>query len=879
MPEKTYRLVAVAKELNVGTATIVDHLKDKGFEIEARPTSKISEEMHQVLLAEFAEDKDVKERADQITLGGQARENVEIDKSAVGVTSKKQDQEEIVIKNVGAAAIETKEEEAPAKREERKVEGPKVVGKIDLDEGKKKEEPVKEEKEEPKEEVKKEEKKEEPKAKEEPPKEKETPKEITKMAVENLEGPKVVGKIDLPPPEEQKKKLVASSSENVSMDKKKKKRKRVFKKDVQSKGRSDQEAQEISEKEIQDKIKQTLSRLEGGKAKGSKAKYKRMKREAAEEAPEELAPGEKATLQVTEFISVNEMASLMDVSVTDVISKCMGLGVIVSMNQRLDAEIIELVTDEFGFEVEFIDLEAKEEIEVAEASDDPETLEERPPIVTIMGHVDHGKTSLLDFIRETNVVAGESGGITQHIGAYEVELESGKQITFLDTPGHEAFTAMRARGAKVTDIAVIIISADDDIMPQTKEAISHAQVASVPMIFAINKMDKEGANPEKIKEQLANMNLLVEDWGGKFQSQDISAKTGLNIDKLLEKIVLEAEILELKANPNKKAVGSIVEASLDKGRGYVCTALVQEGTLEVGDILLAGPYYGKVKAMNNERGLTMKTAGPSTPVQILGLNGAPQAGEKIRVLDSESEARELSTKKEGILREQGFRSQKHITLDEIGRRLVLGTFKELNIVIKGDVDGSVEALTDSLQKLSTEEVQVNVIHKSVGAISESDVLLASASDAIIIGFNVRPSLAARQVAEKENIEIRLYSIIYDAIEEIKSAMEGMLEPKVEEKVVCNVEVQDIFKISRVGTIAGCQVKDGKITRNTKIRLIRDGIVAYEGTLSSLKRFRDDVKEVTSGMECGITIENYNDVKVGDVIEGYEEVKVARKLES
>jgi len=588
-------------------------------------------------------------------------------------------------------------------------------------------------------------------------------------------------------------------------------------------------------------------------------------------------------LQVTEFISVSELANLMDVNFADVISKCMSLGIMVSINQRLDAEVIELVASEFGYDVEFIDMEKQMEMEEVEDEEDGEDdLEPRSPIVTIMGHVDHGKTSLLDYIRSANVVAGEAGGITQHIGAYQVELSNGKEITFLDTPGHEAFTAMRARGAKITDIAVIVVAADDAVMPQTREAISHAQAAGVPMIFAINKIDKDGANPQKIYEQLSQMNLLVEEWGGKYQSQEISAKKGLNVDQLLEKILLEAELLELKANPDREANGSIIEASLDKGRGYVATLLVQNGTLKAGDIVVSGQHFGRVKAMFNERNKKLDEAGPSSPALILGLNGAPQAGEKFKVYEDEGEAKEIAYKRAQILREQGIRTKKHITLDEIGRRLALGNFKELNVIIKGDVDGSVEALSDSLQKLSTEEIVVKVIHKAVGQITESDVTLANASDAIIIGFNVRPSLQASRLAEQEAIQIRNYSIIYNAIDEIKSAMEGMLEPKMQEKIVANVEVREVYKFDKA-TVAGCYVMDGKIRRDSKIRLIRDGIVTYptgEGAsaeLGSLKRFKDDVKEVQSGMECGLTIKNFNDIKAGDVVEAYEIEEIKRTL--
>jgi translation initiation factor IF-2 len=637
--------------------------------------------------------------------------------------------------------------------------------------------------------------------------------------------------------------------------------------------------QEIDAKAIQDKIRETQAKLSGGGArnKNLKAKYRRNKRE---EMAEKRAAAEQendgSIIQVTEFISVSELANLLDVSFADIISKCMSLGIMVSINQRLDAEVIELVASEFDREVEFINLEEGSDDEVEEA-DAPENLKPRAPIVTIMGHVDHGKTSLLDYIRNASVVAGEAGGITQHIGAYKVTTESGKEVAFLDTPGHEAFTAMRARGAKAADIAVIVIAADDAIMPQTREAISHAQAANLPMIFAINKIDRDGSNPEKIREQLSAMNILVEEWGGKFQSQEISAKKGTNIDLLIEKILLEAEILELTANPNKEGVGSTIEASLDKGRGYVSTVLVQSGTLNSGDMIVSGQYFGKVKAMFNERGQKIATAGPSTPVQVLGLNGAPQAGEKFKVYKDETEAKNVANHRAQIMREQGLRSRKHITLDEIGRRLALGNFKELNVIIKADFDGSAEALSDSLQKLSTEEVVVNVVLKGVGQITESDVMLASASDAIMLGFQVRPSPQAARLADQENIEIRYYSIIYDAIAEIKSAMEGMLEPTLEKKVVGNIEVREVYKISGVGTIAGCYVTDGKFSRNTKLNIIRSGIVVHTGELASLKRFKDDVKEVNFGYECGLSIKNYNDIQVGDILEGYEEVEVKRKL--
>ncbi|HSU27817.1 MAG TPA: translation initiation factor IF-2 [Chitinophagaceae bacterium] len=733
------------------------------------------------------------------------------------------------------------------------------------------------------------------------------PPTITNIEVEKLTGPKILGKIDLP---------VDNDTRPKKDEKRKRKRIPIEKKEVPRQGfipgdrkpgtgtgtgpgiftrgrtgpgnrphaRSGGRREEklIDEKEIQDKIKETQAKLAGagGRGKSLKAKMRREKRQ--ELADQQGNAVEDNKLQVTEFISVSELANLMDVSFAEVISKCMGLGIMVSINQRLDAEVIELVASEFGFDVEFIDMEKQMEMEEDEEDDEEEDLKPRSPIVTIMGHVDHGKTSLLDYIRSANVVAGEAGGITQHIGAYKVELANGKEITFLDTPGHEAFTAMRARGAKVTDIAVIVIAADDAVMPQTREAISHAQAAGVPMIFAVNKIDKDGANPQKIYEQLSQMNLLVEAWGGKFQNQEIAAKSGLNVDKLLEKILLEAEILDLKANPDREATGTIIEASLDKGRGYVATLLVENGTLKATDIVVSGQYFGRVKAMFNERNKKENAAGPSAPAVILGLNGAPQAGEKFKVYEDEAEAKEIANRRAQILREQGIRAKKHITLDEIGRRLALGSFKELKVIIKGDVDGSVEALSDSLQKLSTQEILVSVIHKGVGQINESDIVLAEASDAIIIGFNVRPSLQASKLADNAGIQIRTYSIIYNAIEEVKSAMEGMLEPKIQEKITANVEIREVFKFDKV-VVAGCFVMDGKIRRDAKIRLIRDGIVIYptgEGAsaeLGSLKRFKDDAKEVQSGMECGLTIKNYSDIKVGDVVEAYEEEEVKRTL--
>lgn len=723
----------------------------------------------------------------------------------------------------------------------------------------------------------------------------ETPEEAKpehiEMKAPQLSGPKIIGKIQLP---------VRESGRGDSKEKRQRQRIPVQRRPENRGGgaqqggaqrgpgqntgpnrgqrRGNQPAGEVDQKEIQKKIQETQARLAGNtRGRGQKGKYRRDKREQAAERRAAENIGEGNTLQVTEFISVSELANMMDVSFADVIAKCMNLGIMVSINQRLDAEVIELVASEFGYEVEFINLDQQNDADAEEEDDDDESKIGRAPIVTIMGHVDHGKTSLLDYIRNATVVAGEAGGITQHIGAYQVQLPSGKRIAFLDTPGHEAFTAMRARGAKVADIAVIVIAADDAIMPQTREAISHAQAAGLPMVFAINKIDKESANPEKIREQLSAMNILVEEWGGKFQSQEISAKKGINVDQLLEKLLLESELLELKANPDRNASGSVIEASLDKGRGYVSTILVQNGTLKQGEMLVCGQYYGRVKAMLNERGQRVTTAGPSTPVQVLGLNGAPQAGEKFKVYEDENEAKNVATHRAQILREQGIRARKHLTLDEIGRRLALGNFKELPVIIKGDVDGSVEALSDSLQKLSTEEVAVNVVHKGVGQITESDILLASASDAIILGFQVRPSAQANRLADQENIEVRFYSIIYDAINDIKSAMEGLLAPTVEKKIVANVEVREVFKISGVGTIAGAYVLDGKMTRNTRINLIRDGIVTFTGELASLRRFKDDVKEVNAGYECGISIKNYNDIRVGDIIEGYEEVEIKRTL--
>ncbi|MET0392468.1 MAG: translation initiation factor IF-2, partial [Chitinophagaceae bacterium] len=908
---KLPRLLAAAKEFNVGQDTLIDFLIGKGFpKDELKSTSKLTQEMYGALQQEFQGDKAAKIKSDQ----------VDLPKGSQGEPKRKKEDEEIVFRKEEKKAPVKKEEpvveekpapakpaepkEEPAKEEEiTKIEAPeiltpKVVDKIDLsgiDSSTRPKKIIKKKTEE--EEVVEEPApaivaQDEPVAQPEPvqpelpavseePVAEESPAVIQNIKADKIEGPKILGKIELP---------VDNDTRPKKDEKRKRKRIPIEKKQVgntgpnrdarpggqgQGGGRSGgsnfsrpgqggarggirrdsrgggREDKQIDEKEIQEKIRETQAKLSGGGGRGKsmKAKLRREKRQEMADAMGEA--GDDNKLQVTEFISVSELANLMDVSFAEVISKCMGLGIMVSINQRLDAEVIELVASEFGYDVEFIDMEKQMEMEEEDEDDDDENLEHRSPIVTIMGHVDHGKTSLLDYIRNANVVAGEAGGITQHIGAYQVQLPNGKEITFLDTPGHEAFTAMRARGAKVTDIAVIVVAADDAVMPQTREAISHAQAANVPMIFAVNKIDKDGANPQKIYEQLSQMNLLVEEWGGKYQSQEISAKKGLNVDKLLEKILLEAELLELKANPNREATGTIIEASLDKGRGYVATLLVENGTLEAGDLVVSGQHYGRVKAMFNERNKRQEAAGPSAPAVILGLNGAPQAGEKFRVYEDEAEAKDIANRRAQILREQGMRAKKHITLDEIGRRLALGNFKELNVIIKGDVDGSVEALSDSLQKLSTEEIAVRVLLKGVGQISESDVVLATASDAVIIGFNVRPSTQASRLAENEGVEIKLYSIIYTAIDEIRSAMEGMLEPKMQEKIVANVEVKDVFKFDKA-TVAGCYVRDGKIKRDSKIRLIRDGIVVYpaggaSAELASLKRFKDDVKEVQAGM--------------------------------
>lgn len=939
MTEGTIRLSKVIRELNVSMDHIIDFLKGQDIVVERNPNAKITEAAYRELLNEFEQDRAEKEEAIKVTSTTRIRkESLVLDEEAPKVDKRDRDgkSDEVIIKDLNQTkAAETKPKKKAEKPAEPKVEevirvkaekvGVKVVNKIDLAEEKpKKKKAVAATEAEPEAPKKKTTKKkteevvvetpvvpvEEPVV-EIPPvvvveeEEVAKPEEaaLYRRSVEKLEGPKIMGKIELPVKEE-KKKPVASSNAQFETDKKKK-RKRIRKDGPVDVNQHTQQNRfvpgqsgngqrrgpggapgtrytptpkaELTEEEIQKQIKETLARLSGqGKSKASK--YRREKRDEIRDRiadEQEQAQVDKSTLKVTEFVTASQLASMMGLPVTKIIATCMTLGLFVSINQRLDAETISLLAEEFGFKVEFVSVEVQEAIR--EEEDTPDQLMDRPPIVTVMGHVDHGKTSLLDYIRKANVIAGEAGGITQHIGAYGVTMENGKHITFLDTPGHEAFTAMRARGAQVTDVAIIVVAADDSIMPQTTEAINHAQAAGVPIVFAINKIDKVGANPDKIREGLSAMNILVEEWGGKFQCQEISAKKGLNIDNLLEKVLLEAEMLQLKANPDKRASGTIIESTLDKGRGYTATILVENGTLRVGDVVLAGCFSGRVKAMQNERGGHVEEAGPATPVQILGLSGAPQAGDKFHVMEDEREARDIATRRLQLQREQQIRTTKHITLDEIGRRLAIGDFKELNIIVKGDVDGSIEALSDSLLKLSTEKIAVRILLKGVGAISESDVLLASASNAIIIGFQVRPSVSAKKLAETEQIDIRLYSVIYKAIEELKAAMEGMLAPEFEEKVVCNIEVRDVFKISKVGTIAGCYVLDGKVNRHTKIRLIRNGIVLHEGSLGSLKRFKDDVKEVTSGYECGLNIDKFEDIQTGDLIEGYDMVEIKRKL--
>ena len=1001
---KNTNLLKTAKELNIGLSTAVEFLGKKGFKVDARPNTKLTEEMYDVLLKEYQGDKIVKEEAKQIVIGKIRRDDLPVtsERTEPATRSKDFEQEEILIKNVSSYTppppIVEKPKPAPAepvaeqpKADDGALPGVKIVGKINLDDLNPKarpdkkpavtEKPITQVQPEPEplkvaEPVKAEEPKPEPIA--EPIKEIEKPAPIEspvaavvekpvpavqpkkeapvvpktedkldsrpntqegnpdatviRAKAERLTGPNVIGRIELPTTPARRGQPVASSSSAAGADHKRKRKRKdnapgqppqqggqqpgtnrpapapaagggyqgnrpdfrntrpapgtaggAARPDFRNKPRTDSTPKaEPTDKEIQDQIKATLARLSGAGKSGKfaqRAKLRRQKRDdvaqTAEDAAMELEMQSK-TIKVTEFVTANELALMLDVPVTQIISTCMSLGMFVSINQRLDAETLTIVADEFGYEVEFVKPE-DEESGLLEEVDDEGSLVSRAPIVTVMGHVDHGKTSLLDFVRKTNVIAGEAGGITQHIGAYEVTLENERKITFLDTPGHEAFTAMRARGAKVTDIAIIVIAADDSVMPQTREAINHAQAANVPIVFAFSKVDKPGSNAEKIREQLSAMNILVEDWGGKYQSQEISGKTGLGIDLLLEKVLLEADMLELTANPEKRAIGTVIEAALDKGRGIVTTVLIQAGTLKVGDAILAGGYSGRVKALHNERGVKVDQAGPSTPVQVLGMQGAPTSGDKFNAMESEVEARQVANKRLQLQREQGLRTQKHITLDEIGRRLAIGNFKELNVIVKGDVDGSIEALSDSLLKLSTEQIQVNIIHKSVGQISESDVLLASASDAIIIGFQVRPSQSARKLAEAEQIDIRLYSIIYDAINEVKAAMEGMLDPEFEEKITSNVEIREVFKITKVGTIAGCMVLDGKITRNSKIRIVRDGVVIYTGELASLKRFKDDVKEVATGYECGLNIYNFNNIEVGDIVESYEQVEIKRKL--
>ncbi len=914
--ERKLRLNQVAREFKVGVSSIAEFLEKKGIKIDRTPNTLIDQQMYALLEKEFGSNRGGNPR-------GEVRERISQKPTAVSIGQKKGDddfKEEVVIKSKSISV-----------KDEVKAMGPKILGTIDLGGKKAKPAPAPQPAPAPKPAEKPVQPKvEKPVAAPAPaPALKAEPKpvqndiqnktyderlaeskdDIFRPQSSQLSGPNVIGTIDVsqfqPGGRHPKRKRITKDKVDVTKPqqggqpkgnnggnkpnqpnqpkqqnaaqqqaaqqgggkKKKNKQKPVPKPVVRP---------EVSDEEVAKQVKDTLARLTAKNSKSKGAKYRKEKREAVSaKMNEEMERQEmeRSVLKVTEFVTVSELATMMNVSVNEVIMACMNLGLMVSINQRLDAEALVVVAEEFGFTVEFVSVEIQEAIE--DEGDSEEELISRPPIVVVMGHVDHGKTSLLDNIRKTNVIEGEAGGITQHIGAYSVEL-NGQKITFLDTPGHEAFTAMRARGAKVTDVAIIIVAADDHVMPQTVEAINHASAAGVPIVFAINKIDKPAANPDHIKEQLANMNYLVEDWGGKYQCQEVSAKKGMNLDKLLEKVLLEAELLELKANPDRRATGTVIESTLDKGRGYVATLLVQNGTLRVGDVMLSGVHSGRVKAMFNERGQKVNEAPPSTPVQVLGLNGAPASGDTFNVMEDDRSAREIANKREQLQRMQGIMTQKHVTLDEIGRRIAIGSFKELNIIVKGDVDGSVEAMTGSLIKLSKEEVQVNVIHSAVGQISESDVLLAAASNAIIVGFQVRPSAGARRLAESEEIEIRLYSIIYDAINDIKDAIEGMLEPVMKEEIVCSVEVLETFKISKVGTIAGCIVREGKLTRNTSIRVIRDGIVIYTGRLGSLKRYKDDVKEVTNGMECGLNIESFNDIRVGDVVEGYEQVEVKRK---
>lgn len=934
------RIGKVLKEYNIGLGTLVEFLSKKGYTVEANPNAKITAEEFALVEKEFAKEQIVKEESkkvainvkeimnmekaedqrkreerEQAALEAQRAKELELKKEQEKLEAEKREaekreqerreaEERARLEALKAEELRREEEEAAKKRlaEEnakkaaeaaaaaQQKKGPVILGKIDLS-------------------------KPAPKTPDTKPEQKKTEKapvvEHIATTVEKLAGPIIKDTIDLSQFERKKssgdfkngkgkRERIHKGKEKVDLDKEVSKNNNPQKQDKNAQQKASQNNQhnsgnggkhgkkdrfkpvrvEVDEDEVQKQIKETYQRMVEGKGKTKGSKYRKEKRELQSQKmmeEVELQAEESKILKVTEFVTVNDLAVMMEVPVTKVIGACMSLGLMVSINQRLDAETLVLVAEEFGFKIDFVTAELQETIDEGNQADKPEDLVPRPPIVTVMGHVDHGKTSLLDHIRQTNVIAGEAGGITQHIGAYNVELPDGRRITFLDTPGHEAFTAMRARGAQMTDVAIIIIAADDAIMPQTKEAINHAQAAGVPMVFAINKIDKPGAYPDKIREQLSQMNLLVEEWGGKYQCQEISAKKGIGVDELLEKVLLEADMLELKANPNKRAMGAVIESSLDKGRGFLATILVQGGTLHVGDIMLSGCYTGRIKAMFNERGQRITEAGPSTPVSVLGLNGAPTAGEKFNIFEDEKEAKDIANKREQLLRIQGLRTQKHITLEEIGRRIAIGNFQELNIIVKGDVDGSIEALSDSLIKLSTEEIHVNVIHKAVGGISESDVLLAAASNAIIVGFQVRPSMGARKIAEKEGIQIRLYSVIYDAINEVKSGIEGMLAPEEKEEITATAEVRETFKISKVGTIAGCMVKEGKLSRTAKIRLIRDGIVIHTGELGSLKRFKDDVKEVAAGYDCGLNIENYNDVKVGDIVEAYQIVEVKRSL--
>ncbi len=923
--KKQYRIKQVATDFNISTGTLLDFLEKQGYGGDLTISSKISQDIYDIVANEYRRDQAIKVDSLKAVRKARAINQMEHQKEQ----HEEEPVEEVIIKTNVLTSPEIQEKTPdPAPVEEAPVIKPeipkiKVVGRIELDEKKPKtrSKPKQEKIETPKAEPKKvsdtpaepEKKKKASAKKSTAPAKEDKPKKTAdiKHTTRKLPGITVLGTIDVSKFEKKEKtrsergdkdEKAEKGEKGVKRSKGKRERIQSSKRVDVTKAHQEQKRQkdsgqgggrgryskkerfksvrpEVDEDEVQKQIKETYARMTEGRGKTRGSRRRREKREIiSQKAQEEQILQELSSnvLKVTEFVTANELAILMNnTPVTKVIEACMNLGMMVSINQRLDAETLVLVAEEFGYEIEFVTVETQGAIEQEE--DKEEDLVERPPIVTVMGHVDHGKTSLLDYIRKDNVIAGEAGGITQHIGAYNVQLPSGRKITFLDTPGHEAFTAMRARGAKVTDVAIIIVAADDAIMPQTVEAISHAQAAGVPMVFAINKIDKPGANPEKIKEQLANMNILVEDWGGKFQCQEISAKKGINIRELLEKVLLEADLLELKANPDKRAVGSVIESSLDKGRGYLATVLIESGTLRVGDVMLAGSYTGRVKAMFNERGQQITEAGPSTPVSVLGLNGAPTAGDTLNVLEDEKEARDIANKREQLIRIQGIHTQPHITLEEIGRRIALGNFKELNIIVKADVDGSVEALADSLIKLSTEEVQVKVIHKAVGAISENDVMLASASNAIIIGFQVRPSMEARRLATSEAIEIRIYSVIYDAIEEVKSSIEGMLAPLEKEEVTATAEVRELFKISRVGTIAGCMVKEGKLTRTAKIRVIRDGIVVYTGRLGSLKRFKDDVREVAAGFDCGLNIEGYNDIKIGDIIEAYTIVEIKRTL--